>query len=123
MKEAFDKIIERLEIESIMLPTTKLFYENPQNGAYVEEVVTLEDAIKIVNEVVKEHNDGWIPIDKELPTTSRKCWVTLDINGKLLTRQDCFHNGEWEISMNKYVVAWQYEEKPKPYCYAENDLL
>lgn len=112
MKSAIEEIIERLEVEK----------EKATRRYSLDSEFSYAKAIKIVKEVAEEygedtnvHTNGWIPVDKELPTTSRKCWVTLDINGKLITRRDCFHHGEWEISMNKYVIAWQYEEKPKPY--------
>ena len=101
MKKAFNKIIKGLEAEK---SDWNYDYNAPINKA-----------IETIKNVVEEYNDGWIPVEQGLPETSAKCWVTLDINGKLITRRDCFHHGEWEISMNKYVIAWKYEEKPKPY--------
>ena len=116
MQEIIDKIIKILEHYRKTLERD--IYENAllSERCYCEgEDYGYSKAIETIKNVVEEYNDGWIPVEQGLPKTSAKCWVTLDINGKLITRRDCFHNGDWEISMNKYVIAWQYEEKPKPY--------
>lgn len=43
-----DRIVEQLKENAFMVATSKEFYSNPQNGEYVEEVIKLEEAIKIV---------------------------------------------------------------------------
>lgn len=116
MQEVFDKIIKILEHYRKTLERD--IYERAllSERCYCEgEDYGYGRAIETIKDVVEKYNDGWIPADKELPTTSKSCWVTVDINGNIFTRRDCFYNGSWERTMNKYVTAWQYEEKPKPY--------
>lgn len=43
-----DEMIHRLDDESFLVPTSKEFWDDPQNGKYVENVVRLSDAIEIV---------------------------------------------------------------------------
>lgn len=43
-----DNVVEDLEENSVMRANTKAFYDNPQNGEYVDEVVLLMRAIEIV---------------------------------------------------------------------------
>lgn len=43
-----DGIIRRLDDASFLVATSKEFWDNPQNGKYVENVVRLSDAIEIV---------------------------------------------------------------------------
>lgn len=43
-----DKVVEELEENSVMRANSKDFYDNPQNGEYVDEVVLLSRAIEIV---------------------------------------------------------------------------
>ena len=116
MKEIFDKIIEKLECKRKKIERDKYESVLLSDRCHCEgEDFGYVKAIEIVKQVVEEYNDGWIPVEKELPKERKNCWVTVDINGNIFTRRDCFNNGEWEISMNKYVKAWQYEEKPNPY--------
>lgn len=43
-----DGIIRRLDDASFLVATSKEFWDDPQNGKYVENVVRLSDAIEIV---------------------------------------------------------------------------
>lgn len=43
-----EKISKELQDKSFMVATSKEFYKNPQNGEYVEEVIRLEDALRIL---------------------------------------------------------------------------
>ena len=43
-----DKIVKELDEKSIMVATSREFYNNPKNGEYVENVVELRKAIEIV---------------------------------------------------------------------------
>lgn len=45
-----DRIIDRLNMATIVLPNSEKHFENPQDGKYVEEVVLKDDAIQIVKE-------------------------------------------------------------------------
>ena len=43
-----DEMVHRLDDESFLVATSKEFWDDPQNGKYVENVVRLSDAIEIV---------------------------------------------------------------------------
>ena len=43
-----DKTVKELDEKSFFVATSKEFYNNPKNGEYAENVVSLADAIKIV---------------------------------------------------------------------------
>lgn len=43
-----DEMVHRLDDESFLVVTSKEFWDDPQNGKYVENVVRLSDAIEIV---------------------------------------------------------------------------
>lgn len=45
-----DEIVRRLDDASFLVATDKTFWDDPQNGKYVENVVRLSNAIKIVKE-------------------------------------------------------------------------
>ena len=45
-----DEIVRRLDDTSFLVATSKAFWDDPQNGKYVENVVRLSNAIKIVKE-------------------------------------------------------------------------
>lgn len=48
-----DKVVKKLEENSVMRANSKTFYNNPQNGKYVDEVVLLSKAIEIVKKGVE----------------------------------------------------------------------
>lgn len=56
MQEVFEKIIERLEKIG-----------NIQFSDFTKPLITVEDAIKIVNHVAAEYNNGWIRCSEQLP--------------------------------------------------------
>nr|DAF32187.1 MAG TPA: bacterial xenogeneic silencer-like protein [Caudoviricetes sp.] len=49
MRVDMEKISKELQNKSFMVATSKEFYKNPQNGEYVEEVIRLEDALRILS--------------------------------------------------------------------------
>lgn len=83
-----EKILEEIEGKMILVATSKEHYNQPQNGKYVEEVITIKDAENIIrshmDDVPKcgecsrrkwyqigyedgKKNDGWIPVSEKLP--------------------------------------------------------
>lgn len=83
-----EKILEEIEGKMILVATSKEHYNQPQNGKYVEEVITIKDAENIIrshmDEVPKcgecsrrkqymqgykdgKKDDGWIPVEERLP--------------------------------------------------------
>ena len=74
MQEVFEKIVEKLDESSVLRPNSKEFYNNPQNGEYVDNVVLLRDAIEIVKQEAEKFStdtnvgsNGWIPCSERLP--------------------------------------------------------
>lgn len=49
MQIDMEKISKELQNKSFVVATSKEFYKNPQNGEYVEEVIRLEDALRILS--------------------------------------------------------------------------
>lgn len=49
-----EKILEEIQGKMILVATSKEHYNQPQNGKYVEEVITIKDAENIVH----SHIDG-----------------------------------------------------------------
>lgn len=48
MQVDMKKISKELQDKSFMVATSKEFYKNPQDGKYVEEVIRLKDALRIL---------------------------------------------------------------------------
>lgn len=58
MQEVFKKIVEKLDESSVLRPNSKEFYNNPQNGEYVDNVVLFRDAIEIVKKESEKNYHG-----------------------------------------------------------------
>lgn len=58
MQEVFKKIVEKLDESSVLRPNSKEFYNNPQNGEYVDNVVLFRDAIEIVKQEAEKYKNG-----------------------------------------------------------------
>lgn len=55
MNKAFEKILERMDEASVLRANSKEYFNNPQNGEYVDDVVLMKDAVKIVQEVAEAY--------------------------------------------------------------------
>ena len=83
MKEAFERILERLE-EDCWLTTN----DDGETNELSIRVVSLEDANKIVQEVAEEFatdtnvgNNGWIACSERLPDNDKKEYIVQKTNG------------------------------------------
>ena len=79
MKEAFEKILERLDAKKQYF---QKFYEadgKTEEDEYINKATQLafDDAKNIVQEVAEEYNNGWIPCSERLPKESFGCLVTV----------------------------------------------
>lgn len=111
-----EKILEEIEGKMILVATSKEHYNQPQNGKYVEEVITIKDAENIIrshmDDVPKcgecsrrkwyqigyedgKKNDGWIPASEKLPEVGKMAKVTV-------------HSSEW---IGDYYSDWVPEEE------------
>ena len=64
MNKAFEKILERLILESSSCKVYKLIKPNIED---VAEFNAYKKCIEIVQEVAEEYNNGWIPCSDRLP--------------------------------------------------------
>ena len=78
MNKAFEKIIEKLEIERTIANNTFMNYEmNVDLG----RVFGLERAIEIVKQEAEQYNNGWIPCSERLPDNDKKEYIVQKTNG------------------------------------------
>lgn len=113
MKEFVEKLIGRLEKER-----AKGIYD-------IDNVITVKDAyrkaIKIVNQLAEEYNNGWISVSERLP--ENPCWtITCDEEGNIhiffyrngYFCESCGGKPITEQNARYYVpIAWQ--PLPAPY--------
>lgn len=76
MNKAFEKILERLILESSSCKVYKLIKPNIED---VAEFNAYKKCIEIVQEVAEEYNNGWIPCSERLPEESGEYLVTSKI--------------------------------------------
>ena len=118
----FEKILERLEERKSRYED--LANEDNFNGDYEGErkytakVEMCEELIEIVQEVAKEHGNGWIPCSEEnMPSDSEEVLVTTDNGGCVMAWYSNYYNN-WVNSstgneIKAKVIAWQ--PLPAPY--------
>lgn len=113
-----EKILEEMKESSITVATSKEHYIHPQDGRFVEEVVLLDDIEKIIH---KHMNDGWIPVDEQLPKEYGEYLVTIvpsagylwarriianfsDLMG--IVKKHIFYTGEVGKLISKILPIW-----------------
>lgn len=95
MKEFVDKLIGRLEEFKSKVDKTA---SKEQIIVDVQNNLSIDSAINIINRLADEYNNGWIPCEKELPKDDNEvlCWYEYRI-------MDGTHEGE----MNQvYGIGW-----------------
>ena len=119
MMNVFEKIIERLEETK-----TKGYVTGITNNPYEFGACSaLDRAVEIVNQVEKEHNNGWIPCSERLPEVNNFVLVESE-HGIWIVRLIEYGNRKYFVDIyNDYscpidsVLAWQ----PLPQPYKERD--
>lgn len=126
MNKVFEKILERLDEASVLRANSKEYFNNPQNGEHVDDVVLMKDAIKIVNEVAEEYNGGWIPCSERLPEAGKRylvsaIWKDKDFEKSAVYDAVYGSDGLWHSynyePVSYKVIAWQ----PLPEPFKERD--
>ena len=128
MQEVFENIIEKLEESSVLRPNSKEFYNNPQNGEYVDNVVLFRDAIEIVKQEAEKFgtdtnvgSNGWIPVSERLPEEGGYYLVTYHgwSNGDYLPKFDDTYVRRLHYQKSERFTGWNHPR----YCddKAEND--
>ena len=129
MKEAFEKIVERLEEPQFNIgcgacPIKEKCDEVQE--AIDDEMTDLcaetmrVIAKEIVKEVAEEYNGGWIPCSKRLPEKNGMYLCTqnsydLATNKNIIrvsTELVEFYNGKWRRAQNLVITHWQPLPKP-----------
>lgn len=126
MKEAFEKILERLEEKAIPVldEDEHIIPENNIREPYEIEMVVLSDAKKIVQEVAEEYNNGWIPCSVRLPEEDGFYLATLD--GEIVGEEKSFsglaefENGKWVDDDEDYQCIKAWQPLPEPYKESED---
>ena len=101
MNKAFEKIIDELKQESIIV--------DDDAG---------HRAVEIIEQIAEEYKDGWIPCSERLPEPIRPVLVTLRnwMNDKYFVRVGRFYTDHWKtdegIVENSVVIAWQPLQNP-----------
>lgn len=106
MNNVFDEIIKKLEEKSKGYLST-----------YTQAII---DAKKIVQEVEKEYNNGWILCSSEIPEEDIPVDVTVREEGgeggyEYTVMKSLYRDGDWTIRKNKYnptVIAWKPSTEP-----------
>lgn len=126
MKGFAEKLIERLEekcdIVKVKAGRTDfhtLFKYEKDYGTYM----TISEVIKIVNQLVKEYNNGWISVKKRLPTEEGSYLVVGKTGGATVTRwyaPSKYHpNGHFGGNSARYIRYWM--PRPEAPCQLENN--
>ena len=122
MNKAFEKIIERLILESSSCKVYKLINPNKED---IAEFNTYKKCIEIVKEVSEEYNGGWIACSERLPEEYGEyiVWWTDITKSKYYEIVEYEPSNGWigdipQAVEGKYsVIAWQ----PLPEQYKESD--
>lgn len=113
MKEAFEKIKERLEEAS--WNTMSTFDEDGFSNDDSEEVVLIDRAIEIVNQVAEEYNNGWIPYSERLPEARQVILATIFVKSQQRRFVSQIMYSDWWLKGDATIIAWQ----PMPESYKE----
>ena len=118
MNKAFEKILERLILESSSCKVYKLIKPNIED---VAEFNAYKKCIEIVKEVAEEYNGGWIPCSERLPEESGYYLVTYHYwsDGNFLPKYDDTYVRRLHYQISEHFVGWNYPKNVDDR--AEND--
>ena len=118
MSKAFEKILERLILESSSCKVYKLINPNKED---IAEFNAYKKCIEIVKEVAEEYNGGWIPCSERLPEESGYYLVTYHdwSDGNFLPKYDDTYVRRLHYQISEHFVSWNYPKNVDDR--AEND--
>ena len=119
MNEVFQKIIERIN---------RYAYDIDEGDPNNDKVISESNAIKIVQEVAEEYNDGWIPVSECLPNQDGEftdVLITCEsmVDGVFVQSAEFYLASDGSLVFDALyhynkVLAW----KPLPEPYREIDV-
>ena len=111
MKEAFEKILERIDS----------YIEDAKSEGDFSYIKPFEIAKIAVQEVAEEYNDGWIPCSERLPEESGYYLVTYHdwSDGNFLPKYDDTYVRRLHYQISEHFVGWNYPKNVDDR--AEND--
>ena len=114
MKEFIDKLIERLEEHK-----TKAYVTGFTNNPYeLGACHAMDDAVKIVNQLAEEYNNGWIPVSSGNPKETGLYQVTVDDNDEpVITAMYLAEVDIWSYhaGYGNYMKVLAWRSLPQPY--------
>ena len=118
MSKSFEKIMERLILESSSCKVYKLINPNKED---IAEFNAYKKCIEIVKEVAEEYNGGWIPCSERLPEESGYYLVTYHdwSDGNFLPKYDDTYVRRLHYQISEHFVGWNYPKNVDDR--AEND--
>ena len=122
MNKAFEKILEKMEEKKSIIPVNRLLddiiKDKPKE---LGQLMAYNNSIKIVQEVAKEYNDGWIACSERLPEESGYYLVTYHdwSDGNFLPKYDDTYVRRLHYQISEHFVGWNYPKNVDDR--AEND--
>ena len=119
MNKAFDKILDRLILESSSCKVYKLIKPNIED---VAEFNAYKKCIEIVKEVAEEYNDGWIPCSERLPDNDKKQYIVQKTNGFidiLGFTKDAYKLSRYDFAEYKGKKKQMFYDYDSEYGYSE----
>ena len=115
MNKAFEKILDMLE-------ATRYIAQDDSAAELIRTRIwnkALHKAKQIVQEVVEEYNNGWIPCSERLPEDDYICIVTVEYpNNETVVDYGWFDRKSvcWFVGMQGFrtsnILAWQHLPEP-----------
>ena len=122
VNEVFEKIIEELE-KNASRYTKKYVTPYGNNGYRDTKAISVNKAIEIVKQEAEQYNNGWIPVEEELPETDKYILLSFsNFSIPCVGRYEEDENGgafyvgdddETCVSQDMFVNAWM--NLPAPY--------
>ena len=109
MKEAFEKIKERLEKEVFVAE----LHGGGWNGQTVDSLLCLGNVVDVISEVEAEFGNGWIPCSERLPERSGRVLVSYEsINDEIAVSETSYDYKRKTFWISPCVIAWMPLPEP-----------
>lgn len=114
MKEFVEKLIGRLEeLKTFKLNLADAMSELMKKDR-IDNYISREEAVEIVNHLAKEYNNGWIACSERLPEKDMWCFATFESGNVDKIQYLVTNNWGWNGEMgDNRVIAWM--PLPAPY--------